>query len=293
MSAKNWAKFIGLGLFWGSSFLWTKIVLREIGPFTLATLRIFLALLGIAVIIWRTKVSFPLRRRLGLFIFLGLFNMGIPFVLASWAMKSIPSGLASILNSTMPLWTLLISAMLLPNESITRRKVVGLLLGFGGVVVLMSNQLGEGFGGYQISILAMLLSAFFYGLSTVVIKQKAGGISSEALTLGQMLMAWLSVTPLTLVVEAPFRLPSEPLTWLALGWMGILGSAIGLVVYFSMLYEIGPTRAAMTTYLLPLVGVALGVIFLGEQPDWRMLVGGLMVVAGVWWVNRRTHVRTS
>jgi len=161
------------------------------------------------------------------------------------------------------------------------------------VVVLMSNQLGEGFGDFQVGILAMLLSAFFYGMGTVVIKLKAGGITSQALTTGQMLMAWLAVTPLTLVVEAPFRLPVEPLTWFALAWMGILGSAIGLVVYFSMLYEIGPTRAAMTTYLLPLVGVALGIIFLGEQPDWRMLAGGLMVVAGVWWVNRRINVRAT
>jgi len=285
--------FIGLGLVWGSSFLWTKLALREIGPFTLVTIRIFLALLGIAVIMWRAKVTFPLRQKFGLFLFLGLFNMSIPFVLASWAQKSIPSGLASILNSTMPLWTLVISAALLPNERITRRKVVGLLLGFGGVVVLMSNQLGEGFGDFQVGILAMLLSAFFYGMGTVVIKLKAGGITSQALTTGQMLMAWLAVTPLTLVVEAPFRLPVEPLTWFALAWMGILGSAIGLVVYFSMLYEIGPTRAAMTTYLLPLVGVALGIIFLGEQPDWRMLAGGLMVVAGVWWVNRRINVRAT
>jgi drug/metabolite transporter (DMT)-like permease len=193
----------------------------------------------------------------------------------------------------MPLWTLIISALLLPEEHITRRKVVGLLLGFGGVVLLVSNQLSEGLGGYQLSILAMLLSAFFYGLSTVVIKLKAEGIPPEALTMGQMLMAWLAVMPMALVVEVPFHFPLEGLTWFALAWMGILSSAIGLVVYFSMLYEIGPTRVAMTTYLLPLVGVALGAIFLGEQPDWRMLAGGLMVVAGVWWVNRRTHVRAS
>lgn len=290
MSAKNWARFVGLGVIWGSSFLWIKIALQEVGPFTLVTMRIFFALLGIGLIVLRAKTAVPLRRHWRLFVFLGLINMAIPFVLISWAEKSIPSGLASILNSTMPLWTLIISAVLLPEEGITRRKVAGLLLGFGGVVVLMSNQLGEGFGEYQVGILVMLLSAFFYGLSAVMIKRSGKGISSEALTLGQMLIAFLAVAPTALVVESPFTFPVLGITWLAVAWLGLLGSAIALILYFSVLYEIGPTRAVMTTYIFPLVGVALGAIFLGEQPDWRMLVGGVMVVAGVWWVNRRMNV---
>lgn len=287
MSVKNWARFVALGLIWGSSFLWIKIALQDIGPFTLVAFRIFFAFLGTLVLVLVKRISLPLGKNLGIYFFLGLFNMAVPFVLISWAEKFIPSGLAAILNSSMPLWTLLIAAFWLPEERLTPARVFGLLLGFAGVVVLMSNQLGEGFGGYQLGILAMLASALSYALSSVFTRLKSKGISSEALTFGQLIFAYLVVMPGAVGLEAPFRFPSSGLTWLAVIWLGLLGSCVALVLYFSMLHDVGPTRTSMATYIFPLVGVLLGTIFLGEQPDWRLLVGGLMIIAGVWWVNKR------
>lgn len=287
MSLINWFKFVLLGIVWGSSFLWIKIAVTEVGPFTLVSWRAFLALLGtVVVVVWRRSI-FPIRKKAGVFLFLGIINMAVPFVLISWAEKFIPSGLASVLNSTVPLFTLVIAAVFLPDERMTARRGAGLLLGFGGVVVLMSNQLGEGFGDYQTGILAMLVGALCYGAGAVFARKKAYGLSPEAQSLGQLLIAFAVILPGAVGFEGSMLVPQLAITWLALLWLGLLGSCLALLLYFDLIQQVGATRASMTTYIFPLVGVLLGAVFLGEHPDWRLLAGAVMIIAGVWAVNRK------
>jgi drug/metabolite transporter (DMT)-like permease len=238
------------------------------------------------VVLYR-RSRFPLRQKFWLFLFLGLFNTAVPFALISWAEKFIPSGIASILNSTMPLFILVIAPLVLPDERLTMKRISGLVLGFAGVVVLMSNQLGDGFGDYQLGIVAMLVAVLSYAVSTVFLRKTGGGLPVEIQTLGQMLFAWLIITPAALVIEPPFALPHQPLTWLALAWLGLLGTCVALLLFFDLIKQIGPTRASMNTYIFPIVGVVLGAAFLFEQPDWRLVVGGIMVILGVWVVNRK------
>ena len=143
MKLKEWSAFILLGLVWGSSFLWIKIALREIGPFTLVAFRLLFGLIALLAIMRLQRQTFPRdRRTLLAFLFLGVFNTALPFVLISWGETSIDSALASILNGTMPLFTIVIAHFWLHDEKITLTRLGGLIVGFVGVSEHAVGQCG-------------------------------------------------------------------------------------------------------------------------------------------------------
>jgi drug/metabolite transporter (DMT)-like permease len=287
MSFKDWAKFIILGLAWGSSFLWIKIAVDEVGPFTLVVYRLTFALLSLAlVLLWVRPARPDLRRFIPVFLFLGLFNLAVPFLLISAAEQYIPSALAAVLNSTTPLFTILIAPFFLAEEKLTLARGIGLLTGFAGVVVLMSDQLGGGFGAYQWGILMMLGGTFSYAIGAVYARRRTQGLAVEVQATGQAVFAWLILAVAAPLIEPPFHVPQLPLTWFALAWLGIIGTCLGTILFYSLLHSVGPTRTTLVTYLFPLVGVFLGVIFLKEPLTWRLFAGGALIVSGVVVVNR-------
>jgi drug/metabolite transporter (DMT)-like permease len=165
-----------------------------------------------------------------------------------------------------------------------------LVIGFGGVVVLASNELGGSDAQGGLGILGMLIAAILYAISGIFARQMTRGMRPEAQSVGQMGAAFAYILPTTLIVETPLHLPTQTLTIVALVWLGIMGSCISTLVWFSLLNSVGPTRTSMTTYMFPLVGVLLGWIFLQEIPDWRLVVGGILVIAAVVIVNTRKIV---
>lgn len=286
MSVKNWLKFLFLGLIWGSSFLWIKIALREVGPFTLVAFRVFFAALGLLFFFLAARKGMK-KEWIGRFLFVGFFNVAFPFVLISTAERSITSGMAAILNSTVPLFTILVAPIFLTEERFTLQRVAGLLLGFGGVIVLMSDRLGGGSDSTLAGIAAMLIAALSYAVSGVYARKRSAGIPVEAASFGQMAGALCFILPATLIVDAPFKFPSLPITYLALLWLGLLGSCIATLLWYSLLHTVGPTRTSMTTYMFPLVGVLLGAIFLQEKMDWHVLAGGALILLAIFIVNSR------
>ncbi len=287
MTGKDWIKFTALGLIWGSSFLWIKIAVQEIGPFTLVTFRVLFALLGILLVVAYRRSGLPSREKWWIFLLLGLFNVAVPFVLISWAETRIPSGVASVLNSTIPLFTILIAPIFIKEERITLGRLLGLGVGFLGVIVLMSNQMEGGIGGYQLGLVAMLAATFFYASSAVFARTKTGGMTPEVQSLGQMMAAWFFITPVSAIVESPLTPPALTYTWIAVAWLGILGSCVATLLYYSLLNSVGPTRTVLVSYVFPLVGVLLGIFVLHEQPDWRLFLGGGLIIGGIVVVNRR------
>lgn len=285
MSIREWLKFILLGLIWGSSFLWIKIGVQELGPFTLVTLRVFFATLGLWLIARLRRASMPWRQVLPAFIVLGVLNMALPFVLISWSEQYISSGMAAILNSTVPLFTLLMAPLFLSDDPWTLPKGMGLLVGFLGVVVLMSNQVQGDLTRLKIGQFTMLLAAISYAAAAVYARRKVRGLTPEVQSLGQSLMATLVMLPLAFGLESPFTFPQHPLTWVSVLWLGLMGSCVATLLYYSLLQSIGPTRTTLVTYIFPLVGVILGVLFLHERPDWHLLVGGALIISGVAVVN--------
>ena len=291
MSAKNWLKFILLGALWGTSFMWIKIALREVGPFTLVTFRTFFASMGLVVALLLSKNRLH-KRNLPVLLLLGLFNVALPFALISWAETHISSGMAAILNSTVPLFTILIAPFFLKEERLQGMRLAGLVIGFAGVVVLMSGELsaGDSLSGWGIA--AMLVAACSYAASGILVKLKARGMHPTEQSLGQIGSGFLFILPAALTVEAPFTFPKLPLTYTALLWLGVLGSCVATLLWFSLLNSVGPTSTSMTTYLFPLMGVLLGLIFLGEVLSWRLVIGGILIIGAVVLVNTQSP-RTS
>jgi len=286
LSIREWFKFGVLSILWGSSFLWIKIAIAEIGPFTLVTFRVLLAVLGALVIVLWRRPALPGRSFLPVFLVLGLANTALPFTLISFSEQYISSGMASILNSTVPLFAIIIAPIFLRDDPFTMPKAAGLLVGFTGILILVSKQLDGGVNDQLIGIGAMLLAAFFYAASGVFARRKTQGLTPEVQTLGQLVMAVMIITPAAVVIESPFTPPRLPISWAALSWLGFLGTAAGTLIYYSLLHSVGPTRTMLVTYMFPLVGVLLGVVFLGEHVYWQQVVGGGLIISGVWIVNQ-------
>ncbi|MFB6286327.1 MAG: DMT family transporter [Candidatus Bipolaricaulia bacterium] len=291
MHAKDWLLFSLLALIWGSSFLWIKIAVQEVGPVTLVAYRLLFGAVGLIAIVAIKRPPMPRERRTWLtLLVLGFTNTAVPFVLISWGETHIDSGVASILNGTVPLFTLLIAHFILHDERMTWMRFAGLMAGFGGVVALMSRDVGPaGFDQSIVGQLAVLGAAICYAGSSVFARRNLGDVAPMFQALMIVLVAdtalWLSVP----AVESPVIVPRNPLTWLALAWLGLLGSCVAYLIYFGLIQRAGPTRTVMVTYVMPIVGVLLGVTFLNEPLDWRLGLGTALVASGVWAVNRRTQ----
>ena len=290
MSGKDWIRFWTLGIIWGTSFLWIKIAVGEITPLVLVSFRTLFAALGLLLILWFSKSVkwdwHAIRPVLGVYFVLGLINVALPFVLISWSEQYIDSGLAAILNSTVPLWTILIAPWLVPDDRFSFPKLAGLLVGFVGVIVIFlpeisGGSLGKGFIGQ----IAMLLATLSYACGTIYARLKTKGFHPQIQSLLQFIMATLIMWTFTLSVDRPIKMPQTPIVWVGLLWLGLIGSCLAYLLYFGLLHSIGPTRTTLVTYIPPLVGVILGVVFLGEQLYWQVILGGALIISGIALVN--------
>ena len=278
MKTKHWLAFIGLGLIWGSSFLWIKIAIQEMGPNTLVAYRVLFGLLfGIVVVLFqRAKWPSTFKEWLPLLV-LGLTNIAIPFFLISWGEQAIDSGVASILDATVPLFTILVAHFLLHDDKMTVPKVLGLLMGFAGVVVLMSKDIGAS-SGSLLGQAAVIIASVFYAASSIIARKYTEDTPAIFRSVGPLVSATAVMWLATFVVESPVKVPTLPLIWVALLWLGILGSGFAFILLYYLIHEIGPTRATMVTYLFPLSGVTLGVLFLHEQLTWQVATGAVLII---------------
>lgn len=289
MKFKHWFAFILLAAIWSSSFLWIKIAIRELSPITLVALRTFFgALVGIiAILVTRTRLPHSRSVWIALMV-LGLTNVAIPFGLITWGELSIDSAVASILNATVPLFTFLIATIFLNDEGFKPGNIVGLLIGFGGVIILLMKDLQPGSHNLFLGQAAVLLAAIFYAGSMVYARITTDRVSGLVRGIMPLMSATVIMGTGSFALESPVKLPSLPITWLAVVWLGVLGSGLAFILWYYLLQEIGPTRAALVTYILPLGGVILGVVFLNEALSWNLAFGGLMIVTSVIVMNRKS-----
>jgi len=286
LKPKHWFVFITLGLIWSSSFLWIKIGVQEIGPMALVAFRmLFGAVTAVAIGLYQ-KVQWPRDLRTwGIFAVLGPTSLAIPIFFISWGEQTIDSAVASILNATVPLFTIVIAHFVLQDDRMTVQKVLGLLIGFAGTVVLLSEDLTVGANTSVIGQAAVILASIFYAGSAVFARKLtqhvAGTVRGAMPLITSAIFMWI-VGPLA---EKPFLFPSLSLTWISILWLGILGSGLAVIMLWYLIHEIGPTRATMVTYLFPVGGVILGVIFLSEHLSWQLLAGTFLIIVSLIVVN--------
>ena len=162
----------------------------------------------------------------------------------------------------------------------TLPKVLGLLIGFAGVIVLMSKDIGSSFGSLLGQLAVILASAFYAGSAVFARKtteETPGILRSAGPLVSATIVMWLA----TFLLESPVEIPRLGITWVALLFLGVLGSGLAFVLAYYLIHEIGPTRTSMVTYLFPLGGVILGVAFLNEKLSWQLLVGAALIVVSL------------
>jgi drug/metabolite transporter (DMT)-like permease len=286
LKPKHWFVFITLGLIWSSSFLWIKIGVQEIGPMALVAFRMLFGAVTAVAIGLIQKVQWPRDLRTwGIFAVLGPTSLAIPIFFISWGEQTIDSAVASILNATVPLFTIVIAHYLLRDDKMTAQKVLGLLIGFAGTIVLLSEDLTGGARNSVIGQAAVILASIFYAGSAVFARKLtqhvAGTVRGAMPLITSAIFMWI-IGPLA---EKPFLFPNLTLTWISILWLGILGSGLAVIMLWYLIHEIGPTRATMVTYLFPVGGVLLGVIFLNEHLSWQLLAGTALIIASLIVVN--------
>jgi len=276
-----------LGALWGSSYLFIKVAVAQVPPLTLVAGRLVLAAAIMWVVLAAARQAMPRSRRLwAAFAVMGLLNGAVPYSLIFWSEQHISSGLASLLQATMPLFTVLMGHFLMRDERLTAGRVAGVVLGFAGVGLLLLPDLRQGAHANLLGQLAMVASSVSYAGAALVARSRLRGQPALVSTTGQLTMGAVWTLPLSLLVDGPLeRVPSLP----ALGsWLGltILGTVIAYVIYFKLIERTNAAFTSTVTYIIPVFGLILGALVLNEPVSLTLLVSLGLILAGVLLVRR-------
>jgi drug/metabolite transporter (DMT)-like permease len=279
-------RLILLAGIWGWSFLLIKVIVEGAPPSFLAWGRIALGMLVVFAFLRRAGQGLPARRYWGHLLVLGLTMSVLPFMLIGWGEQRIASALTAVVNACTPLFTAAFAAWLL-GERLRRPQLAGLLVGFLGVAVVAGVGGGDLAGSSLAGVLAVVLASAGYGFGFAYAHRFTEGLSALQLSLGQLLAGTLLLAPVAAGDLAGGQVDLGPLGLLCLLLLGALGTGYAYLLNYRTLQKSGATVASLVTYLVPIVGVAAGVLVLGEPFSVRLVLGGLVVVLGVALVQGR------
>ena len=281
----------GLALIWGVSFLFIKVAVHDMSPAALVLIRAATGCAALALIV--RAMGRPLfgegwRRRLIPFALLGITGGLLPWAGIAWGEERISSGLASVLNSTTPLWTAVLVYWVIPSDRPSPLNYAGVLIGMAGVVILVVPDLtAKGISGNLVGAVAVVLASLSYAVNALYQRRKLRGVSVYEVALGQLAA--------TAVFSIPFAAPVLPGVHLAVPSLaavvalGVGGSGIGLLLYFYIMNTLGPVRATGVTLLVPVTAVIWGVILLREVVTPPIIVGMVVILTGIVLTNIRAR----
>jgi drug/metabolite transporter (DMT)-like permease len=277
LSAGTIAEFIALAAIWGSSFLFMHLGGAEFGVLPIAGARVLIGALFLMPVVWAVGQWADLRRHWVRIALIGVFNSAIPFVLFAYAVTSISTGLSGILNATVPLFGALVAWAWL-RERPDGSRMLGLAIGFLGILMLSWDKASFHAGGSGWAVLACLGATLCYGLSANATKKYLSGIPPMATAAGSQIGATLALA-LPTALTWPTHMPGLQ-SWGALLILGVLCSGVAYILYFRLIQNLGPARAVTVTFLVPVFAVIYGALLLGEAFSPWMLACGLVVVLG-------------
>ena len=281
-TARALPMLFGLGGVWGASFLFIKVIVDDTGPFELVTGRLFLGAVTVAAFMRVRRI--PIAVQPVLIARISVMALGsnvIPFALIAWGEEHIDSGLASVLNSMVPIFTAIVAAAVLAEERFTRARLLGLLLGFTGVVVLTGDDVMRITDSDVLGELAVVAAAACYGMGAVYARTLLREHDPVTISIWQLSLGALFAVPLVFIFEGTpdFSLGLDAIG--ALIALGIFGTGIGYITWLWLIETTGSVRASLVTYIVPAVGLLLGWLVLGESVGLSIILGGLCIVAGV------------
>ena len=265
MTAREWAMLILLSVLWGGSFLFQKIAVEELPPFTIVLVRVALAALTLHLIRPFIGIALPGLRIWAAFAVMGLLNNVIPFSLLVYGQTQIGAGLASILNAMTPVFTVIVAHSLTQDEKLTANRAFGVVLGFLGVTCLIGIEALDGLTLAVAGQIACVGAAISYAFSSVWAR-RFQDVPPFASAMGQLTMSSLMMIPVVLMVDQPWTLawPSPTVVW-SLILLAIPATALAYLLFFAIVRAAGATNIMLVTLLVPVSAVLLGAVFLGER----------------------------
>ena len=267
MGRLDWSLLLILSILWGGSFFFVGVAVKALPPFTIVLLRVAIAAAALHLVRKASGTAMPWDgRSWRAFFGMGLLNNAIPFSLIVWGQTHIASGLASILNATTPLFTVLIAHMLTADERLTKGRIVGVLVGLAGVIVLIGPQALAGLGTDVTAQLAVLAAAISYGFAAIFGRRfKRMGVPPLATAAGQVTASSMLLLPVAMLVDRPWTLAAPDLpVWGAVLGLALLSTALAYVLFFRILASAGAVNLMLVTFLIPVSAIVLGSAFLGE-----------------------------
>lgn len=292
MTAREWGGLVLLSVLWGGSFFFIEIGLRAFPPLTLVFARLALAAVALRGLLMALRVPLPGGRMWGWYLLLGLTNNALPFALMFWAQTRIGGSLASMLNATTPLFTVVLAHFLTRDERMTALKVMGCLVGVVGVGVMVGREAFSG-GGEVLAWAAVLGAGVCYAVAGIA-GRRVKHTPPMALATGQLMAAAALALPFAMVIDQPWSLSPPGLEpALALAALALVSTALAYVLYFRLLKTAGATNILLVTLLIPASSAVLCVGLLDEQLTWQQVAGMAIIAAGLLLVDGRVIRRRA
>jgi drug/metabolite transporter (DMT)-like permease len=284
MSAADYTRLVLLAAIWGGSYIFMRVAAPAFGPVWTAEGRLLIA--GLVLAAWFRFSGFEAgwRRHWKPYLAIGLVNMALPSLFYAFALQYIPAAIGVVLNSTSPIFGAGLAALLL-KERFSASMALGCAAGFAGVALVVQPGALETSPMFVPSVLACLAACLCYGYNGVVMRRYAADVPSRGIAVAGQLAAAAMLLPLAPLVPPPGAIGGLELGNLLA--LGLLGNALGFVLYFRLIADVGATRALTVTYLMPLFGLVWGYIFLGEALPPSALAGVVLILAGTALVTRR------
>ena len=296
MGTKDWAMLLLLSLLWGGSFFFIGIAVTELPPFTIVTLRVGLATITLWLVL--LVAGYPIPKggsTWRAFFVMGLLSNALPFCLIVWGQTHIGVGLASILNATTPIFTLLIAGAFLPDEHLNTNKILGVVAGLLGVIVLIGPSSLLELGTNTMAQLAVIGATICYACGTVYGRRfKTMGVSPLNTAIGQVTASTIMLLPLAWLAEKPYLLANpSPQVWMAILSLAVFSTAMAYNLFFRILSSSGASNVVLVTFLVPITASFLGWSILGEQLQIQHFIGMTLIGLGLIIIDGRLWARLS
>ena len=292
MSLAEWLLLVVLSVLWGGAFFFVGVIVKTVPPFTVVLWRSGLAAIALLIYVVLCGGRMPHAPRLwGAFVVLGVLNSLLPHSLIVWGQQYIASGLAAILVSTTPLFSVVLTHFWSHEEHITPNRMTGVGLGMCGVVVLIGPEALRGLGHHGLGQLAILGAALSYACGGIY-GRRFKALSPVVTSAGQLAGTMVLVLPLALVLEEqPWAIQPSLAVWGAMLGLALLSTALASLIFFRLLAVAGVTNVMLVNFLVPVSAVLLGMLALGERPNWTLCAGMALIFTGLLTMDGRLFSR--
>lgn len=270
-----------LATLWASSYAFIKVGIATIPPVTLIAWRTIIAAGLLWAVLQLRGIALPRDRETwGRFLRQACLNTVIPFILIAWAERTVDAGLAAILNSTSPIFTFLITWAITRHEPVTVRKMLGLVVGMSGILLIVGFEALAGVGEALAAQIALVVATIAYAWAAIF-GRGFRGLDPMVPATGSLMAGLAILIPLSLIVDRPWTLAPSADSLAAVVGLAVFSGAMGVVIYFRLLNTLGSVGTTAQAYLRVPIGVAIGIVFLGETLAPTAWIGLALVVAGV------------